>query len=406
MNKNPNDPTSSDAPWEEAMSRDFDARVRDLHEAPLDFNSVKGKARTIRRNRRAAVAGGILGVAAIVTPIAVLTNGGDTTNSKEPDFAPPGGSETSTSASRIPGDYVLGGVWHQADGDTVDLPNDFYDPAVLWNGQLVGYYATSETEAAIDVIDDEGTIVETIPVVSAPVVNETGETLAYIEPGGDLVSVAPDGTQQVLHTGLTPDRGTYSVAAISGGPDCSSDECRYLVNDSGVAGGCSDAQSSDTVVGSLDGAPASKCFDVDLGQRLYSVIDEVKDDLTACGGVFDAALPTFGYAWRNCDFQPQQFSLDAQYVAAIPSQGDSAGPLSLSILDARTGVETAGRFAPEGGHIGTWAWTDDNKLLFDTWDGAQWHLMTLAPSGEVEEIADPIANNDDVSSPFTIVGAP
>jgi len=404
MNQNPTDPTNPDAPWEEAMSRDFDARVRDLHEAPLDFTSVKGKARTIRRNRRAAVAGGILGVAAIVTPIAVLTNGG-TDNAKEPDFAPSGGSETSTPASPIPGDYVIDGVWHQADGDTVDLPNDFYDPAVLWNGQLVGYYATSGTEAAIDVIDDEGTIVDTVPVASAPVVNETGETLAYIELGGGLVSIGPDGTEHVLHDGLTPDRGTYSVAAISGGPNCRTDECRYLVNDSGVAGGCADAQSSDTVVGTLDGTPASKCFDVDLGQRLYSVIDEVREDLTACGGVFDAALPTFEYVWRNCDFQPQQFSRDARYVAAVPSEGDGLGPLSLSILDARTGVER-GRFAPEGGHIGTWAWTADNKLLFDTWDGGRWHLMTLAPSGEVAEVAEPIANNDDVDSPFTIVDAP
>ena len=66
------------------MSRDFDARVRDLHEAPLDLDSVKGKAHKIKRNRRAAVAGGILGVAAIITPIAVLSSGGNTESEKPP----------------------------------------------------------------------------------------------------------------------------------------------------------------------------------------------------------------------------------------------------------------------------------------------------------------------------------
>ena len=31
-------------PWETEMSREFDQRVRDLHEAPLTLDQVKGKA--------------------------------------------------------------------------------------------------------------------------------------------------------------------------------------------------------------------------------------------------------------------------------------------------------------------------------------------------------------------------
>ena len=153
------------------MSRDFDARVRDLHEAPLDIGSVKGKAHKIKRNRRAAVAGGILGVAAIVTPFAVLANNDGNTDSKDPDFVERTDA-TETMTDPVPTsavDYVAEGVWHQADGDAVDLPDVPYDPAVVWNGQLVGYYATSEAEAAIDVIDDDGKIVDSYPVTSAPV---------------------------------------------------------------------------------------------------------------------------------------------------------------------------------------------------------------------------------------------
>ncbi len=38
-------------PWETEMSREFDQRVRDLHEAPLTLDQVKGKAGRIRRTR-------------------------------------------------------------------------------------------------------------------------------------------------------------------------------------------------------------------------------------------------------------------------------------------------------------------------------------------------------------------
>ena len=61
--------------WETEMSDAFDRRVRDLHEAPLSFDQVTTRARGIRRRRRAAVAGGILAVAAVITPIAVITAG-------------------------------------------------------------------------------------------------------------------------------------------------------------------------------------------------------------------------------------------------------------------------------------------------------------------------------------------
>ena len=61
--------TSSGEPWEGEMSTEFDRRVRDLHEAPLTLDQVRGKAVTIQRRRRAAVAGSILAAAAVVVPV-------------------------------------------------------------------------------------------------------------------------------------------------------------------------------------------------------------------------------------------------------------------------------------------------------------------------------------------------
>ena len=45
MNQNQNDPTNPDAPWEEAMSRDFDARLN-TEDKPLGADGLKEALRT------------------------------------------------------------------------------------------------------------------------------------------------------------------------------------------------------------------------------------------------------------------------------------------------------------------------------------------------------------------------
>ncbi len=69
------------------MSREFDQRVRDLHEAPLTLDRVKGKAGRIRRTRRLVAAGGALAAAAVIVPIMVFA-GGNLTDDSGPEPAP------------------------------------------------------------------------------------------------------------------------------------------------------------------------------------------------------------------------------------------------------------------------------------------------------------------------------
>lgn len=400
MNKNPNDPTSSDAPWEEAMSRDFDARVRDLHEAPLDFNSVKGKARTIRRNRRAAVAGGILGVAAIVTPIAVLTNGGDTTNGKEPDFAP----QTTESATPMTGDvdYIVDGVWHRADGGKVTLPDqaNAYDVAVIWNDQLVASHWDGEVFSVTDVIDADGRVVYTFDSAGDVAVNEAGTTIAWIDPEGTVMT-AWDGDEASigsLDMSAPGESIAWSVAAVTGGPDCNegADGCTVYVNSN--LGEQSTAFSSHGINESPVPSPV-QFFDA-TESGLVSYQDGVGEFQESCGGVY--SLDQGDFLWpRTCEYQTQAFSPDGNYVAAPPSQYDGNGPTSISILNAATGKD-AGTFTPEGGFVGSWSWTADGRLLFDTYDGANWHLMALQPDGALSEIGEPV-KADEFNSPFVII---
>lgn len=397
----PNEPTSSDTPWEEAMSRDFDARVRDLHEAPLDVLSVKGKARKIRRNRRAAVAGGILGVAAIITPIAVLSNGG-TTQTKEPDFADPSESQTvSDPVADDAIDYVVGGVWHQADGDAVTLPkNDNpYDAAVLWNDQLVATRWDGEVYSVADVIDAEGDVVDSFPTAGSVVVNDAGTTIAWVDTDGDVMT-AWDGDQVSLGTADLAAPGetiAWSAVAITGGPNCyeGADGCLVYVNSSLADNSL--AYSSHGIVDVV--APGvSKVFDAG-SDGTVSVINEVTDDLDTCGGLYD--VQAGDYRWETCDFQVQQISPDGAYVAGPQSQYDGIGPTELSILDAGTG-DPITSFTREGWNVGVWAWSADGTLVFSAFDGSRWHLMAMSPDETVTELADAVAG-EEFSNPFTLI---
>jgi hypothetical protein len=407
MNQNPNEPTSSDTPWEEAMSRDFDARVRDLHEAPLDFDTVKGKARKIRRNRRAAVAGSILGVAAVVTPIAVLASSGGQHHAKEPGFYNPSNSQTpSTTGGPTPTgsapDYIQGRTWHQADGDEVPLPKGDYHQAGIWDDQLVTLQPWGEAYAKMTIFDDNGGVVsETEDVVGFATSSDT-TILAYTRADGKLIARwgGWDGDQSVLAEDVTDSAGGESVGgapvSVTGTTPCRPESGACLVRVNTDTGGCRGFGSSDLPLPD----DAVKCFDQQDG--LLSYTNEVKDDGVACGGVWSG--DTLDFLWRNCDYQAQAISPDGKYVVGAPSIYDGLGYTTISVLDAHTGEPTPATFSPEGGFIdGGVSWTTDSQLLFSTYDGAQWHLISLDPeTGEATESVDPV-NGGDTLRPFLLI---
>jgi hypothetical protein len=399
----PTNPASGDTAWEEAMSRDFDARVRHLHEAPLDFDSVKGKAHKIKRNRRAAVAGGILGVAAIVTPIAVLSSGGDEESKEAPFVEDPSPTVVVDPAASV--DYVVDGVWHQADGNEVKLPKaaNPYSSAVIWNDQLVATYWDGEVYSITDVIDGDGTVVDSFDTASSVAVNETGTTVAWIGTDGTVMTAwGNDKADQVsmgeVDLAAAGETVAYFAAAVTGGPNCYEveDGCIVYVNSGrGDESRAFDSHGINDIV-----APSvTKVFDA-TDDGVVSVINEVTDDLNTCGGLLDMVDRTL--RWDTCDYQVTQISPDGNYVAAPPSQYDGLGPTSLSVLDAQTGEQT-GTYGVEGGFVGTWAWTTDGQLLFDAYDGASWHLISMAPeNGAITEIGDPV-KGEDFDSPFTLI---
>ena len=219
--------------WGEAMNRDFDARVRNLHEAPLNVDGVKRKAGTIRRNRRVAVAGGVAAVIAVVAPTAVFVSNG----SGNADGVQPAGAPTADpAAAKV--DFLAGRTWHRADGDAVTL-DATYDSAVIWDGQLVATRgdAASTDHGIVDVIDvkgEEAIVVDTFETNAQPVVvNDDRSTLAYVTPDKKLMTRWADDTAE-LASGL---RSEAAAAGIRGGPACGpGTDCAVFVNNPEPAG--------------------------------------------------------------------------------------------------------------------------------------------------------------------------
>ncbi len=296
----PTNPASGTTAWEEAMSRDFDARVRHLHEAPLDFDAVKGKAHKIKRNRRAAVAGGVLGVAAIVTPFAVLSNGGTTESDQPPVVADP--TETIADPTTSAPDYVLDGVWHQADGDKVDLPESDqpYQSAVVWNGNLVATRWDGEVYNIAVLVAEDGTLLDTFETTGPVVVNDTGTVAAWVGTDGNVIAAADSTAEFRVGTVdlSAPGEGiAWYAAAISGGPSCIDDleGCTVLLN-SNLG---DDARAFSSLGGDEVVAPgALKVFDA-TADGTVTLISEVTDDFNTCGGPFDLIDSTMRWTRPN-----------------------------------------------------------------------------------------------------------
>ncbi|HYG94638.1 MAG TPA: hypothetical protein VD859_13730 [Nocardioides sp.] len=390
----PNPPDDSTEAWESAMSRDFDARVRDLHEAPLDLDHVKGKAVTIRRNRRIAVAGGVLAAAAVVTPVAVVAGNGDD-GARDPGFVDTPTETTAPDPARPA--YLFEDTWFRSDGTEVEVPDREYDAALLWNGHLVATRYDGEAYFVTDVIDADGNVVDSFDTTGAPAINEAGTTIAWIDTDGTVLTRWADGEVAIGEVDLGAPGETigYDVAAITGGPECDDE-----------AGGCTTYLNS-----GLDGVETldsrgggdspvegmNKVFDA-TEDGTVSATEEVTDDLTACGGLYD--LSEGDFRWQTCDHQTQELSPGGDYVVGIPSQGDGQGPLAISVLSADDGAET-GRWAADGAFVGHWAWVDGDTLAFTAHDGANWHLYTMEADGELEELM--VVEAADMDFPFVLV---
>ena len=99
-------------------------------------------------------------------------------------------------------DYVLDGTWHQADGDVVQLPKtpSRTTPRSSGTTSWSRPTGTARSISIADVIDEDGTVVDTVRTTSPVVVNDAGTTIAWIDTDGSDVMTAGTATRCRLGT--------------------------------------------------------------------------------------------------------------------------------------------------------------------------------------------------------------
>ncbi len=389
--------------WEYEMSREFDNRVRDLNEAPLTFDHVRGKAMAIRRARRLAVAGGVLAAAAVIVPVAVFATGQGAGGDPDQDLiatsspsATPTQAEDDGNPVLPPGGigvaYIEGRTLHRPDGATFALP-DSYD-----GGTLLGdaFYGVRNVDGSVflDIVVGDGTVTETIETASGIAVNTDGTAVAYLERDGDLMTRWAEG-QVEIPSDLGRD---ITLAAFVGGPDCNvgADFCRVFANHGDLETSPEEVTSDATV--NVNIPDALRINDADE-TGLFTVLNKSRM-AGSCGGLYDEV--SADYVWETCDFQVLDLSPDSLHVSGTDDYGDGLGAPYASILDAASGEEVV-RFDPEDGFVREMVWENDEHLLALVYDPSGWGIYRIGVDGSTDRVVGPSTEGDDITPAYKFV---
>ncbi len=392
-------------PWETAMSDEFERRVRDLHEAPLTFEAIQGRATTIRRKRRAVLAGGVLAAAAMIAPVAVLAlNNNEQSRTIQP--ANPTPTVTAESAEPTPKptspadpsllnvDYLTGTTLVRAGRDALELPNEYQDGTRVGQDMFLGVVYGDEG-TFIEEVDGEGAFVGFEPSLSSVASNDDRTVAAYLKKDGsmELRSETDRATIPVrFNDGATP-------VTVVGDADCiAAESCLVFVN--------SEAEEPPVVV-SQDGTAAPltnglrRIMDAELDGATVGVVS-VQDEGT-CNSAFDGQ--TAQALFENCEFRYFDFSPDQRYLSGAQSYGDGFGDAWAGIYDATDGSEIA-RLQSDTLAIVQSVWAPDNTLVVVTYafDVREWNMVRLAPDGTQTTVLGPVTTPTGDESPFLLIG--
>lgn len=373
-------PGSTD-PWESEMSREFDKRVRDLHEAPLTLEHVRGKAMTIRRNRRIAVASGIVAAAAVIVPVAVFAGDGLSRTDDRQDFTSESPSPTeAVDPGTLEVAYLEGRTWHRDDGTTVRL-GARYDGGTRLDDDLLAV-RNDEGRLIVDVIDADGDVTESFPVLSYPVADAGRTSVAYVDTDGALVTRSDDGSA-VLATGFVDGD---SVAAVA-------DDRVYVTHGDTRPPEVVDADGTTGVV-----VPeVYKLNDVAADGRVAA--QATSTDTGSCSGVYDGSGAELV---ETCDYTFDDFSPDGTHLSGADAYRDGVGQGYVVILDADTTREVA-RWEATGGMATSWVWEDAEHLLINAYEQGESRVYRLGVDGQVERVLSS-PDGDEVDPAFLLLG--
>ena len=367
---------------------------------PIDLDSVRGRARSIRRRRRIATGAGVLAAVAVIAPIAVTAGGGllgseqnipPATNVPSPTPTPVGQVEA-LAASAPRGDdpavpWLDGTVLHQPDGTTTDLGQAYYD-VTPYDG---GWAAVDLAEGTTSFLDADGSVSETFPGHSLAVSAARRRMASVLNATGGLdIGLRPvEGTDSYLSS-VVAFEGTVDLAGFTG-----PQEIAYtLTGNQGQSGAwITDwEQEPRRLRGLINVRAANEATGMVSG--LTSV-----DDLEpgSCSAVVAAA--TGQIRWETCDYTLEAFSPDGRYVIGTDAYADGIGGRTVAILDASNGTVIVEYTTGDIGFTGSSIWETSSTVLTTTYQDGRWYALRLGLDGSMSQVLDPVRAAD-VDNPW------
>lgn len=397
-------------PWEARMGHELERRASGLAPTDLTLDQVKGRAGSIRRRRRLAVATGVLATVAVLVPAGLVAQQG----LGGPDAGPAPAASPSSTPTAVPTratdgptedgvgfDRLRGTTWVRADGSTVELATTYRGGTVLGD-TLIGLRSDDDTgQQTLDVVTPDGEVTESIPIASGFAVDDDRRVIAYVEPDGDLMTLwdpaAGDEGRVALETDLVSAEGlsAYPVAVL-GGPSCyetpRGDGCAVVFN---AGDGTSPPRSAsshgitDEIV--FDDPPPVAVTD-HVGELVSVQVSS--QDAGSCNGIYEVA--TASYRWETCDRYLLDLSPSGGTVAATHAYLDGYGIAYVALVDTASQEELA-RLDPEEGVVIDQQWLDDDTLLATVTDGRESSIWAVRTDGSVERVTEPVAMRDETT---------
>lgn len=354
---------------ETQLSRELSRRAQDVHGSTLTLEDVRGRARRIRRNRGATVAGSIAAVVALVVLVPTVLTGGSGPESDGVDPAPQPPGHTAV---------LHDGTLTLPDGGTVDLDVDNADVnqvGLLTDGRIV---LAMMQPSEIRVYAPDGTLDDKYGNVTNAIAMSPGDDAA--------VWLDADGGVQVLESGQEEPTvlGTVEVDPLTGTTvDAVVDAGHVLTGD----GNTTTTEVTADGVSPLATSEPLRVTDVSPKGDLWAVqYADDADPQFGCQGLYDPAAADM--VARNCETAGLRFSPDGQHLLGMLGDGGTFGVASVLDLD----LQPVGGWASEGqgNAIDATAWADAEHILVSetNWKTSTWTLVEVDLTWTEREVLD------------------
>lgn len=403
------------------LSRQLHAQADDWQGAPLTLESVQGKARSIRRTRRAAAGGAVVAaVLAIVVPLGLTQL---TPDSQQPPVTNTPTEEPTRAVAPTPrpdGTFPL--TLDVPEGQLPDsgylIPTEkayvtpegtqqlpgFYFQLVPYDGGWIGLREASNQQAgSYDVVTLDANLEElsTAPTDSGVVVSPDGSRVAWVENVGNegdwtVVNAPTDGGEPIR----TPtSANTRPVGFLA--DDIVATEYtlqttgEVFFNEAGPQG----EFDSRVLNGAGDLRPFQWVRASSLTAGLVAGQTEYNGDST-CSEVRDIAAEQV--VFPTCDYQLGGFSPDGRWLIGYASYYDYGSP-TLAILDSTTGLPvvefTGDKNTPTS--VLSAVWDDNDTILAVVEIEGEQTVLRAEADGSLTRVSD-IRPQRDMSIHFSL----